>query len=292
MRAIWWTSRGIAAGGKTTFTLVLVGRSDRDKELRKYENVEMPGSYQPGEAVAALRRAGCRVALFLSIFPETFSYTLSESLEAGLVPVAYDFGAIGERLRDLGVGVLVPLGAGPADLVAAIRRAAAMPPPAASADAYGQYQNLVGNYYAPALTDLAEVIPPPDLPRLLAWPTGVHPDRWCGTEIALQVWNPRPIARLMLSFWITPEARFQAVEILAGGRVLARAFLDETQVKRVVCPIPAADARFLDITCRFDFVIGLQAPDIRRCAAMFSGIEVSDGGPWQPVELPDQGSGG
>jgi GT2 family glycosyltransferase/glycosyltransferase involved in cell wall biosynthesis len=266
---------------------IVVGHTDREETLKKYENVRLPGGYQPGEAVAALAHARCRVALFLSIFPETYSYTLSESLEAGLVPVGYEFGAIGERLRALGTGVLVPLGAAPAEIVAAIRRAAALEVNVAAAAVYGQYNRLVGDYYAPALTDLAESIPPPDLPRLLAWPTGVHRDRWCGGQVALQIWSPQPIARLMLAFWIPRHAQFQTVEILWNGIVLTREPLDEGRVKRVVCMVPARDTRFLDLVCRFDFVVPLAPPDVRAAAAMFSGIEVSDGGPWQGVELPD-----
>jgi GT2 family glycosyltransferase/glycosyltransferase involved in cell wall biosynthesis len=266
--------------------LVVVGRSDRDEVLRKYETVRLPGDYKPGEAVATLVHARCRVALFLSVFPETYSYTLSESLEAGLVPVAYDFGALGERLRALGVGVLVPLGAPPDILVKAIRHAATLTLNVAADRVYGSYHRLIGDYYAPALTDLAESIPPPDLPRLLTWPANVHRDRWCGAEIALQVWSPRPILRLMLAFWAPKQAPMQAVEISCGGVVVARAFLDEGRVKRVVCPIPG-EARFIDIACRFDFIVPLAPPDIRSAAAMFSGIEVSDGGPWQGVELPD-----
>jgi GT2 family glycosyltransferase/glycosyltransferase involved in cell wall biosynthesis len=266
---------------------VVVGHTDREDVLKKYENVRLYGGYAPGEAVTSLVHVRCRVALFLSIFPETYSYTLSESLEAGLVPVGYDFGAIGERLRTLGIGALVPLGAPPAETVAAIRRAATMDVSLSPDAVYGQYDRLVGDYYAPALTDLAESIPPPDLPRLLAWPVGVHRDRWCGGQVSFQVWSARPVARLMLSFWIPKHAQFQTVEILWNGMVLSREPLDEGRVKRVICVIPSRNVRFLDLSCRFDFVVPLAPPDVRAAAAMFSGIEVSDGGPWQGVEVPD-----
>ena len=88
-------------------------------------------------------------------------------------------------MRAFGVGVLVPLHAPPQQVVAAIRRAAeirATVPPAAI---WGRYDTLFGDYYAPALTDLAEVIPPPDVPRVLAWPTGVERDRWCVGDVGL-----------------------------------------------------------------------------------------------------------
>ncbi len=270
---------------------VVVGHTDRDPELEAYANVTLAGTYKPGEANAALRRAGCGVALFLSIFPETYSYTLSEALEAGMVPVAYDFGAIAERMRALGVGVLVPPHAPPQQVVAAIRRAATLRPNVPRAAIWGAYDKLFADYYAPALTDLAEVIPPPDVPRVLAWPSGVERDGWCGAVLRLQVWSPTPLLRVAVSFWVPPAGRLQAVEVAwagAGeGRVLARAFMAENEVRRVACPLPVAGLRMVDLVCRFDFLFGLAPPDIRRVAGMFHGVEVSIGTGWRAAALPD-----
>ena len=265
---------------------VVVGRTDRDKALERHANVELSGGYKPGEAVAALRASGCRVALFLSIFPETYSYTLSESLAAGLVPVAYDFGAIGERMRELGVGVLVPLLAPPAEVAAAIRRAASLSAAVPQTALYGQYGSLLRDYYGPALIDLAESMPPADTARLLCWPEGVERDRWCAASIRLFLWSPTPAARLALSFWTPEGVAMQFVEIAAQGATLARSSLDEGQVKRVTCLLPEARGGFLDVTCRFDFTFPLQPPDLRACAAMFAGIEIDQGHGWRGVDLP------
>ncbi len=271
--------------------LVVVGHTDRDVALEEFANVSLAGTYKPGEANTALCRSGARVALFLSIFPETFSYTLSEALEAGMVPVAYDFGAIAERLRALGVGVLVPLGAPPQQLVAAIRRARDLQVAVKPAAIWGHYDTLFADYYAPALADLAEIIPAPDIPRVLSWPTGVERDRWCGTDVRLQVWNPTPIVRVAVSFWVPLEGALQAVEIawagVGEGRVLARAFLAAHEVVRVICPIPVAGVRMVDLACRFDYLFGLAPPDIRRVAANFSKVEVSVGTGWRACDLPD-----
>ena len=265
---------------------VVIGHTDRDKELEKFDNIRISGSYAPGSALAALRQSGCRVALFLSIFPETYSYTLSEALAAGLAPVAYDFGAIGERLRDLGAGVLVPLLAPPEQVALAIRQAARIEQPVPAAAIDGRYNTLMREYYIPALTDLAESMPPPDQPRLLAWPEGTDRDNWCGDTVHLRLWSREPVARLMLSFWMPPSAALQGVEISCGNRVLARAFLDAGQIGRVVAPLAATDACFLDITCRFDFTFPLEPPDVRARAAVLSGIEISHGAGWLAVEMP------
>jgi glycosyltransferase involved in cell wall biosynthesis len=45
-------------------------------------------------------------AAFFSTWPETYCYTLSEALENGLYPFAFDIGAVGERVKNLGIGQL------------------------------------------------------------------------------------------------------------------------------------------------------------------------------------------
>ena len=266
---------------------VVLGHSDREEELAHYENVERTGRYSPDAAVATLAGAGCRVALLLSVFPETFCYTLSESLAAGLVPVAYDFGAIGERMRALGAGVLVPLGAPPEDVVAAIRKAAAMAPPAARLPLYGEYRRLLDDYYIPALTDVASAAPPPEHPCLLDLPEGLHGDRWCEGVLTLYLWSARPASRLAFRFWVPPAGRLQAVEITADGARLTRTFLTAGETTRIVCTMPTPGPRLLTLRCRFDFVFSLEPPDLRACAAMLSGLEVAEAHGWRPVALPE-----
>jgi glycosyltransferase involved in cell wall biosynthesis len=265
----------------------IVGHCDRETALAAYGNITLCGSFTPGEAVPALRGAGCHVALLLSIFPETFSYMLSETLAAGLVPVAYDFGAIGERLRALGVGVLVPLGAPPERIVEALRQAAAMPRPTLpQAALYGQYDGLMRDYYAPALANLVEAIEPPDRPRVLAWPAGLEPDGWCGGEVRLQLWLPRPAEQLRVAFWVPAAGQMQAVDVRCNSRLLTRSFLDAEATTRVTCQPTPQDGRFLDLTLRFDFVFRLRPPDIRSCAGTLSGIEIREGGFWRRAEMP------
>ncbi len=266
---------------------VVVGYTDREEELKKYDNITVLGGYRPENAVAALGAARCHVALLLNVFPETFSYTLSESLAAGLVPVAYDFGAPKERIAELGVGVTIPLLAPPDVVVAALREAATRPPAAPDAPLYGEYRRMMADYYAPALIDLAAAITPPDLPRLLRQPHGLHPDRWCDGTVSLPLWSGRPLNRLALSLWLPEEGRHQAVEITCNGRTLGRHTLEPGNVQRIVCVLPEGQARWLDIICRFDFVFRLGAPDVRECAAMMSAIQVGDGRGWLALDLPN-----
>ncbi|MEI9905151.1 MAG: hypothetical protein WDN06_15210 [Asticcacaulis sp.] len=88
-------------------------------------NLEDLGPYTADTLAGKIKQACAQVALFLSPWPETYVYTLTEALSHGLTPVAYDLGAPGERLEALGVGELVAPDASHARLIKAIRKAAA-----------------------------------------------------------------------------------------------------------------------------------------------------------------------
>lgn len=65
------------------------------------------GRYESSHLQDLLRRLRCHAALFLSNWPETYSYTLSEAWRAGLWPVVTGLGAPAERVRAMGVGSLL-----------------------------------------------------------------------------------------------------------------------------------------------------------------------------------------
>ncbi len=268
---------------------VIVGYSDREEELKRYGNISIRGGYKPADAVAALAETGCRVALLLNVFPETFSYTLSESLQAGLTPVAYDFGAIGERMRAMGVGITVPVGAPAEQLVAAIRKAAGMRADVPAATLYGRYGDLMQDYYDASLVDLMETVSAPDQPRILGRVSGHHRDGWCAGTVGFRLWSARPLQRLALDLWVPAEGRFQTVEIACNGTAVLRRPIEDGDVQRIVCTLPPSDTRLLEITCTFDFLFRLQPPDVRSGAAMLSAVRVNDGTGWLAVELPGAG---
>ena len=81
-------------------------------------NVHLHGAYEPGSAHQCLRTAD--VALFLSIWPETYLLTLSEAWCAGVVPIVTDIGAPGERVAHRVNGLKVPVN-DPASVVDALR---------------------------------------------------------------------------------------------------------------------------------------------------------------------------
>ncbi len=89
--------------------LVVAGYTCDDPRLLDTGAVHITGPYAPGEAVALIRAQAADVAFLPSIWPETWSYALSEAWGAGLPVAAFDIGAPAERIRARGGGLLLPL---------------------------------------------------------------------------------------------------------------------------------------------------------------------------------------
>jgi GT2 family glycosyltransferase/glycosyltransferase involved in cell wall biosynthesis len=88
---------------------VLIGFSDKDKILKKLENVTITGKYEgSGSLSQHIKNYNCQLGLFLNVWPETFCYTLTEALENNLYPLALEYGAIAERIKALKFGIIMP----------------------------------------------------------------------------------------------------------------------------------------------------------------------------------------
>ena len=119
--------------------------------LRRLPRVKIRGYYRAGSLPGLLRREGVDLALLLSIWPESYGITLDECRVAGVPVVAFDHGAMGERLRREG-GSLVPTEDGArgvartvaaASLQAVTGLQAPSPDPAAAARAHARVYDLV-----------------------------------------------------------------------------------------------------------------------------------------------------
>jgi glycosyltransferase involved in cell wall biosynthesis len=88
--------------------------------LRRLPRTRVRGYYRSGSLIHHLRRDRVDLALLLSIVPESYSLALSECLAAGVPVAAFDHGAIAERLRRHGGGLLVEPEAGAAGIAAAV----------------------------------------------------------------------------------------------------------------------------------------------------------------------------
>ncbi|MFP6640421.1 MAG: glycosyltransferase, partial [Myxococcota bacterium] len=94
----------------------VIGYTDVDRELVTTGKVSIGGTYRDEELQEQLALAGCQIALLPSVWPETFCYTLSAALAGKLYPVAFDLGAIAERIRALGWGELLSIRTSAAEL--------------------------------------------------------------------------------------------------------------------------------------------------------------------------------
>ena len=82
------------------FEFKLLGYSVNDAKLRK-AGVEVLGKYDDSEAVEKIDNACADLVWLPSIWPETYCYTLTHAMHAGLPVACFDLGAIAERLRDM-----------------------------------------------------------------------------------------------------------------------------------------------------------------------------------------------
>ncbi|MFZ2468741.1 MAG: FkbM family methyltransferase [Parvibaculum sedimenti] len=76
-------------------------------DLANKPNVTVTGAYAEHEVYDRLAEAGPHVAFLPSVWPETYCYTLSIAMAAGLPVFAFDIGAPAERLRAKSGGVLM-----------------------------------------------------------------------------------------------------------------------------------------------------------------------------------------
>lgn len=110
--------RYVAATG-VDLTLVVFGTIDRGLD---FPFVTITGPYERDSLPRLFQRHNINVALFPSIWPETFSFVVSELSAMNVPIVAFDVGAPGERLRQQANAKLLPLSATPSQVVDAMTK--------------------------------------------------------------------------------------------------------------------------------------------------------------------------
>jgi glycosyltransferase involved in cell wall biosynthesis len=91
------------------------------RALRGQANVHIHGYYRSGELPSLLGRHRVGLVVLPSIVPESFGLVLSETWLAGAAAVAFDHGALAERIRRDGGGWLAPLDRGAEGLAELVR---------------------------------------------------------------------------------------------------------------------------------------------------------------------------
>jgi glycosyltransferase involved in cell wall biosynthesis len=126
---------------------VVVGFTEDDSAFQSLSNVTITGRYEEGEAVSIIHRHGLRLALFPIVWPETYSYTLSIALNSGLYPVAFDLGAIAERIRELKFGHLLALETAPEEINATLVARSLLTPCPPAMPSAPDLSNVLEYYY-------------------------------------------------------------------------------------------------------------------------------------------------
>jgi glycosyltransferase involved in cell wall biosynthesis len=96
------------------------GEGELFKQVRKAKKVKIQGYYQHGTLPELLAKDKIAVAVLPSISPEGYSLVVDECLSAGVPVVAFEHGAVGERLSYWDVGELVPTALGAEGLADAV----------------------------------------------------------------------------------------------------------------------------------------------------------------------------
>lgn len=80
------------------------------------------GKYKRNDLPELLSKNGIDLVCLFSIWPETYSYTLTEAVACGIPVISFDFGAIAERIKKYNLGYLVKVGATSAEIIETINR--------------------------------------------------------------------------------------------------------------------------------------------------------------------------
>jgi GT2 family glycosyltransferase len=138
---------------------VVIGYTNDDGSFHNLPNVRILGRYEDAGIDKILRAESLTLSFFPAVWPETFSYTLSIAFRHRLFPVAFDLGAISERIRTTGFGSLLPLAAADSPETinnALITNASWMKTAEPLSFSDTTYRDIIQEYYG-----LPDALPPP-----------------------------------------------------------------------------------------------------------------------------------
>ncbi|MBS0379702.1 MAG: glycosyltransferase [Proteobacteria bacterium] len=98
-----------AAARDLPLEFVVIGYTEDDKTLARTRRVEITGRYVDAETQHLIRREQPDLIFLPSVWPETWCYALDHALAARIPTVAFDIGALTERLQNDERHALLPL---------------------------------------------------------------------------------------------------------------------------------------------------------------------------------------
>lgn len=94
---------------KLPINLKIIGYTSDDEFFQDYDFVKVTGKYKQDELAGLVNKEQVDAFFLTSIWPETFSYTLSEALREGRYIYCFNIGAFPERLGQEGIGECINL---------------------------------------------------------------------------------------------------------------------------------------------------------------------------------------
>lgn len=86
--------------------ILILGNTPLSKENRNKKNVIQFGKYNNEELPYILEEYNVNIVIFPSIWPETFSYIISELIKTGVSIISFNIGAQGEKIKKYDKGYL------------------------------------------------------------------------------------------------------------------------------------------------------------------------------------------
>ena len=94
---------------KSNIKIHLFGKTFDEKLAQNKENYIFHGQYKRGELPRLLVEHNINLVCMFTVWPETYSYTLSEVYMSKIPVLAFDIGAISDRLKEDKLGFLIPV---------------------------------------------------------------------------------------------------------------------------------------------------------------------------------------
>lgn len=103
--------------------VTIIGEGDLPADLDECACVSVTGRYERDALAARLAEANPHAIFLPSVWPETYSYVLSEVTDFGRPVLCFDIGAQAERSRSEGLGIVMPVTNDPAEIYRRLREA-------------------------------------------------------------------------------------------------------------------------------------------------------------------------
>ena len=118
-----------AARRRLALEFVVIGYTADDARLERTGRVSITGPYEDPDVQGLIEREAPDLFFMASVWPETWCYALDPLIESAQPIVAFDIGAIAERLRDNPAATLMPIATEARAVNDVLLRVAAQAPP-------------------------------------------------------------------------------------------------------------------------------------------------------------------